>query len=71
MIEGGADVEATAASEGLGRACTGFVVDDDSASDGAKGSGVEVEGAIVVFPDKHSRVEGGLTKEIEGDFGLL
>ena len=50
VIEGGADVEAIATAEGPGRACAGFVVDEDWAADGTDGRGVEIEGAVVVFP---------------------
>ena len=64
VIEGRADVEAITASEGPGRACAGFVVDDDRASNGAKGSDIKVEGDVVVFPVGYSSGEGGSAKEI-------
>ena len=70
VIEGGVDVEAIAASEGPRSTCDGFIVDDDRAYDEAKGSGIKVEGAVVVFSGGHFRGEGGLTKKIEGEFGL-
>ena len=55
VIEGGSDVEAIAATEGPGRACAGFVVDEDWAADEANGSDVKVEGGVVVFPSRHFR----------------
>ena len=56
--------EKLVASEGPGRACAGFVVDDDRASNGAKGSDIKVEGDVVVFPVGYSSGEGGSAKEI-------
>ena len=64
VFEGGTDVEAIVTTESLGLARTGFVVDDNRVSDGAEGSGVEVEGAVIVFPGGYFRVVGGLAKEI-------
>ena len=64
MFEGGENVEAIMTAEGPGLACTGFVVDDDRASDRADGSGVKVEGAVIVFTGGHVGGEGGLSKEI-------
>ena len=62
VFKGGDDIEAIGTTEGQGLARAGFVVDDDRASDGADGSGVEVEGAVAVFLSWHVGVEGGLTK---------
>ena len=50
VLQGGDDVEAVAGAEGPGGAVGGLVVAEYSASDGAKGGGVKVEGAIEVFP---------------------
>ena len=44
MVEGGPDVVTVAAAEGPGGTATGFGVDDDSASNGAQGSGCIVKG---------------------------
>ena len=46
VLQGGADVEAVAGSEGPGGAGGGLVVDEYAASDGAEGRGVKVEVAI-------------------------
>ena len=40
------------------------------ASDGADGSGNEVKGAVVVFPCGNFGGAGGLTREIQSEFGL-
>ena len=32
--------------------------------------GVEVEGAVEVFPGRHGWVKGGLAEEVQGEFGL-
>ena len=45
-------------------------MDDDRSSDWANGGGVEVEGAVEVFPGKHFRVKGGLAEEVQGEFIL-
>ena len=47
VIEGRSDVEAISAAEGPGLACAGFVVYEDRSANGADGSGVKVEGAVV------------------------
>ena len=70
VIEGRADVESIGASEGPGRVCAKFAVDDKRASNGDKGSGFKVEGVIVVFPGGYFRGEGGLAKKVEGEIGL-
>ena len=64
VLEGRSDVEAIVAAEGPGITRARFVVDNDRVSDGADGSVVEVEGAVIVFPGGHFRAEGGLSKEI-------
>ena len=56
VLQGGADIEAIAGAEVPGGAGGGLVVDEYAASDGTEGGGVEVEGAIQVFP---SGSEGG------------
>ena len=70
VIEGGSNVEAIAAVKGPGLACAGFVVDEDWAANGADGSGVKVDGSVVGFPGGHFRGQGGLAKEVEGEFCL-
>ena len=50
VFQGGDDIEAVAGAEVLGGLGVGLVVDKDAAADGAEGGGVEVEGAIEVFP---------------------
>ena len=55
VIEGGPDVEGITAVEGPGRACAEFVVDENMIADEDNGCGVEVEGAVVVFPGRHFR----------------
>ena len=64
VLEGGPHVETIAATEGPGLERAGLVVDDNRASDGANGSVVKVEGAVVVFPGGHVGDEGGSSKEI-------
>ena len=70
VVECSSDLETIAASEGPGLACAGFVVDENWAADGANGSGVKVEEAVVIFPGGHFGGGGGLTKEVEGEFCL-
>ena len=41
-------------------------MDEYAASDGAKGGGVEVEGAIEVFPSGSEGGDGGLAEKVEG-----
>ena len=43
---------------------------EDAASDGDEGGGVEVEGAIEVFPSGEEGRNGGLAEKVEGEFGL-
>ena len=50
MLQGGADVEAVTDAEVPGGAGGGLVVDEYAESDGVEGGGVEVGGAIEVFP---------------------
>ena len=65
VLQGGADVEAVADAEVPGGAGGGLVVDEYAASDGAEGGGVEVEGAIEVFPSGYEGGDGGLAEEAE------
>ena len=65
VFQGGADVEAIAGAEGPGGAAGGLVVYEYVASDGAKGSGVKVEGAIEVFLCGCEGGDGGLVEEVE------
>ena len=59
VFESWADVEPVAATKGPGQAFVGVVVDDDRAATGADGSGIEVEGSLVVeFPGRHVRGNG-------------
>ena len=39
---------------------------EDAAAYGAKGGGVEVEGAVEVFPGREEGVGGGLAEKVEG-----
>ena len=41
-----------------------------AASDGAEGGGVEVEGAIEVFPSGSEGGDGGLAENFEGELSL-
>ena len=50
VLQGGADVESVAGAEGPGGTGGWLVVYEYAASNGAKEGGVEVEGAIEVFP---------------------
>jgi hypothetical protein len=53
------DVEAISASEGPRCPLVGFVVYDDRAATGTDGSGIKVEGGLVVeFPGRHIRGNG-------------
>ena len=45
-------------------------MDDDQASNWTDGGGVEVEGAVEVFPGRHVRGKGGMAEEVQGEFGL-
>ena len=45
-------------------------MNEDAASDGAEGGGVEVEGAIEVFPIGKEGSDGGLAEKVEGELGL-
>ena len=49
----------------LGGMDGGLVVYEYAASDGAKGGGVEVEGAIEVFPCRCEGIDDGLAEEVE------
>ena len=70
VLKGTPDVETIMVTEGPGLGRAGLVVDDDSASNGANGSYVKVEGDVAVFPGRYFRSKGGLTKEIKGEFDL-
>jgi hypothetical protein len=50
VLEGWANVVTVAATEVPGFACARLIVDDDWASEGAEGCGIEVERAVEVFP---------------------
>ena len=65
VLQGGADVEAVAGAEGPGDASGWLVMNEDAASDGAEGGGVEVEGAIEVFPCRCEGGDGGLEEEVD------
>ena len=41
-----------------------------AAAYGAEGGGVEVEGAVEVFPNGEEGGNGGLVEKVEGEFGL-
>ena len=45
-------------------------MNEDTAAYGAKGGGVEVEGAIEVFPIGKEGGDGGLAEKVEGELGL-
>ena len=45
-------------------------MNEDAASDGAKGGGVEVAGDIEVLPSGSEGGDGGLAEKVEGEFGL-
>ena len=45
-------------------------MDECAASDGAEGGGVEVEGAIEVFPSVSGGGDGGMSEKVEGELGL-
>ena len=45
-------------------------MDEYVASDGADGVGVEIEGAIEVFPSGSEGGDGGLAEKVEGELGL-
>ena len=46
------------------------MVEEYAASDGDTGVGVEVEGAIEVFPSGGEGSNGGLAEKVEGELGL-
>ena len=64
VFQGGADVEAVAGAGGPGGAGGWIVADEYTASDGDEGGGVEVEGAIVVFPSGSEGGDGGLAGKV-------
>ena len=45
-------------------------MNENMASDEAKGGGVEFEGAIEVFPSRNVGSDGGLAKKVEVELGL-
>ena len=45
-------------------------MDYNSTAYGAKGDGVEVEGAFEGFPGREEGSDGGLAEKVEGEFGL-
>ena len=45
-------------------------MDEYTASNGAEGGGVEVEGAIEGFLSREEGSDGGLKEKVEGEFGL-
>ena len=45
-------------------------MDYDRAADWCYGGGIEVEGAIEVFPGRHAQGKGGLSEEVQGELGL-
>ena len=65
MLQGRANVEAFAGAEGPEDAGGGLVVYEYVASNGAEGGGVEVEGAVEIFPFGCEVGDGGLAKEVE------
>ena len=65
VFQGGADVDAISGAEGPGGAGVGLAVDEYAASDGAERGGIEVEGAIEVFPCGCEGGHGGLAEEVE------
>ena len=70
MFQGGADIEVVAGAEGSGGLGGGLGVDEDAAADGAKGGGVEVEGAIEVLPCVREGGDVRLAKEVEQELGF-
>ena len=65
LFQGRADEEAVAGAEGPGGAGGGLIVDEYTASDGAKGGGVKFSGAIEVFPCRCEGGDGGLAEEVD------
>ena len=65
VLQDRANVEAFAGAEGTGGAGGGLVVDEYAASNGDEGGGVEVEGAIEVFPRGSEGGDGGLAEKVE------
>ena len=45
-------------------------MDGDWAANWVVGYGIEVEGAVEVFPGRHVWGKGGLAEEVQGEFGL-
>ena len=45
-------------------------MDNVRAADLTNGGGVEVEGAVEVFPGRNVRGKGGLAEEVQGEFRL-
>ena len=70
VLQGGANVEAVAGTEGPGGAGGWLVVDEYAESDWAKRGGVKVEGAIEVFPRGSEGGNGALAEKVEGELGL-
>ena len=64
VLQGMANEEAVAGAEGPGGAGGWLVVDEYAASDGAEGGGVEVEGAIEVFPSGSEGGDGGMAEKV-------
>ena len=71
VIEGDTRAESILVTEIPGVAITSFFVDDDWEAQRDEGGGVVVKGTIEVFPGGNFRVEGGLSKKVERQIGLL
>ncbi len=65
MLQGDTIVESVRAAEVPGAASGWLIVGDDRAAKWEERAGIEVEGAIEVFPGGHAWCDGGLAEEVE------
>ena len=70
MAELWTNAETFAATEAPQFAIVWFVVNDNGISDGNHRGGIKVEQTMGVLSCRHCQENGGLAKEIKGDFGL-
>ena len=70
VVERWVNAETFAAAEVPKFVIVRFDVNDDGAFDGYHSSGIKVERSVVVLPGRHFGVNGGLSQDIRGEFGM-
>ncbi len=69
-LQGDANIESIRAAEVSGAVGGWLIVGNDRAAKWEERGGIEVEGAIEVFPGGHAWCDGGLVEEVECQFCL-